>query len=76
MTIGSPLINTGLPMPEEPSEPVVDEKDIPTQRPYRFSGYQTNQIPEGVSMVYRYQFQPLSWSRRASMSYESVLCNP
>jgi len=76
MTIGSPRVNTGLPVPEDETSPVEDEKDIPTQRPYRFSGYQTNQTPEGISQVYRHQYQPLCWSRRAAYAYRSKLWRP
>ena len=77
MTIGSPLINTGNPIPITPTPEFVDETDIPTYRSdYRFSGYKLNQDDVGITMAYPHQHQPKIWSLRAASGYTPVLANP
>lgn len=78
MTIGSPLINMGNPIPVIPEEEVVDQTDIPTYRSdYRFSGYKLNQTDLGIVVPnVDVRHQPLSWSMRATYSYVPKFLNP
>ena len=78
MTIGSPLINTGNPIPVIPEEKVVDQTDIPTFRSdYRFSGFRLDQTDEiGITIAYQHQHQPMIWSLRSSFSYAQRLIGP
>lgn len=74
MTIGSPLVATGAPVPETPVENPVDQTDIPTYRSdYRFSGYRLPMDEVGITVAYRHQTQPRDWSRRATYVYTPKL---